>query len=249
MIFFFISIFAGVLTLLAPCILPLLPIVIGASEPGSKRHVSLKATTIILSLSFSVIVFTLLLRASTLLIEIPPVFWQWFSGVIIMLLGIIVIFPNLWGKLPFVNAISTASNKAVGAGHQKKSIWGNILVGVALGPVFTTCSPTYFFVLGSVLPANIALGMLYLIGFTFGMTIMLFAVAYFGQRFVNLLMSTVVNSQYLKLVFGLLFIIVGVSIITGFDKTVETYLLNKGFGLTVDLEQQLIEEFGSNEEL
>jgi len=242
--FFFISVLAGVLTLLAPCILPLLPIVIGASEPGEKRRISHRAMTIIFSLAVSIIVFTLLLRASTLLIDIPPVFWQWFSGVIIIALGVVIIFPGLWAGLPFVKSISKVSHKAVGSGYQKKSFTGDMLVGVALGPVFTTCSPTYFFVLGSVLPASFSLGLLYLIGFTLGVTISLLALAYFGQRLVNLLMDKVIKGRYLKISFGVLFIVVGVSIITGLDKRLETYILDQGYGATINFEERLIDRFG-----
>jgi len=241
--FFFISILAGVLTLLAPCILPLLPIVIGAAEPGEKRRISRRAVTIIFSLALSIVVFTLLLRASTLLIDIPPAFWQWFSGVIIIALGVVFIFPSLWVNLPFIKSINIASNKAVGVGYQKKSLTGDILVGVALGPVFTTCSPTYFFVLGSVLPASFSLGLLYLIGFTIGVTFSLLVLAYFGQRLVNLLMDKVIKGRYLKIIFGLLFVLVGVAIITGWDKQLETYILDQGYGATINFEEGLIERF------
>ena len=70
MIFFVISILAGVFTVLAPCILPFLPVVIGASEEGA-RGVSRRAVTVIGSLSVSVIVFTLLLKVSTFFIHVP----------------------------------------------------------------------------------------------------------------------------------------------------------------------------------
>lgn len=243
--FFFISILAGILTLLAPCILPLLPIVIGASEPGEKRKISKRALTIIFSLAASIIFFTLILRVSTLLIDIPSSFWQWFSGSIIIILGIVIIFPNLWANLSIIKSINKTSNKMVGVGYQKKNFAGDALVGVALGPVFTTCSPTYFFVLGSVLPASFSLGLLYLFGFTIGVTISLLALAYFGQRLVNILMDKVIKGRYLKIIFGVLFVLVGISIITGFDKKLETFILDQGYGATINFEENLIESFGN----
>src|SRR3989344_5677737 len=101
MIFFIISILAGVFTVLAPCILPLLPVVIGASEAGS-RGVSRRALTVIGSLSVSVVVFTLLLKATTILISIPQSFWATFSGLVIVLVGVAIVFPSFWTRIPYV---------------------------------------------------------------------------------------------------------------------------------------------------
>ena len=65
----FISFIAGVLTVLAPCILPLLPVVVGSSV-GARS----KATPFIVigSLALSILLFTYLLKASTAFISIPP---------------------------------------------------------------------------------------------------------------------------------------------------------------------------------
>lgn len=98
MILFLISFIAGVLTVLAPCILPLLPVVIGGSlsNGGASTFNKKKAFTIIMSLGLSVIVFTLLLKASTLFIDIPEYVWKWISGSIVILLGLVTLFPSLW---------------------------------------------------------------------------------------------------------------------------------------------------------
>src|SRR3989344_9027136 len=152
MIFFVVSVLAGIFTVLAPCILPLLPVVIGASEEGS-RHISKRALVVIGSLSVSVIIFTLLLKATTIFISIPQSFWSGFSGIVIILVGLAIVFPNFWVKIPFIQKISLLGNKAVGTGYQKKSYKGDMLIGLALGPVFTTCSPTYLFIIATALPA------------------------------------------------------------------------------------------------
>ena len=62
---------AGMLTILAPCVLPLLPVIIGGTVTGNRHR--LTPIVITMSLAVSVIIFTLLIRASTLLIDIPPV--------------------------------------------------------------------------------------------------------------------------------------------------------------------------------
>jgi peptide methionine sulfoxide reductase msrA/msrB len=247
MIFFGIAVLAGVFTVLAPCILPLLPVVIGASETGV-RTISKRALIVIGSLSGSVIVFTLLLKASTLLIDIPQMFWNVFSGGVVVLVGLALVFPNFWARVPYVNKLSLLSNKAVGAGYQKKNYVGDMLIGVALGPVFTTCSPTYLFIIATVLPAAFITGLVYLLGFTFGLALALLLIAYFGQNIVNALGERMNTAGTLKKVFGVLIILVGIAILTGLDKKLETLILDSGYGATIELESNLIEQFAPTNE-
>lgn len=242
MVFFLISFLAGVFTVLAPCILPLLPIVIGSSEAGEKK-LSRRALTVIGTLSFSVIIFTLLLKASTLFIAIPTSFWALFSGVVIVLVGLAIVFPSLWTRVPLVASLSRVSNKAVGMGYQKKNTWGDALIGFALGPVFTTCSPTYFFIIGSILPASFAVGFIYLLGFTLGLVVALLLIAYFGQRLVNVLVVRMGQADLVKRAFGALIIVVGLAIMTGYDKKLQAWILDSGYGATINLEEGLIERF------
>ncbi len=247
MVFFLIAILAGVFTVVAPCILPLLPIVIGASEENDKRKVSKRAMVVIGSLSVSVILFTLLLKATTVFISIPQVFWTSFSGTVIILVGLAIVFPLLWTKVPFVQKLSILSNKAVGSGYQKKSYKGDMLIGLALGPVFTTCSPTYLFIIATTLPASFITGLVYLLGFTLGLALALLLVAYFGQKLVNKVSAHMQTTGRIKQVFGALIIIVGILILTGYDKKIETSILDGGYGATIKIEDKLIEQFAPKE--
>jgi peptide methionine sulfoxide reductase msrA/msrB len=242
MIFFLIAILAGIFTVVAPCILPLLPIVIGASEEGEKR-ISRRAITVIGSLSVSVILFTLLLKATTLFISFPQIFWSSFSGVVIILVGLAIVFPSFWARIPYVNKLNLMSNKAVGTGYQKKSYKGDMLIGFALGPVFTTCSPTYLFIIATVLPATFIIGFIYLLGFTLGLAISLLLIAYFGQQIVNKVTAHMQTTGTIKKVFGVLIILVGIAVLTGYDKKIETLILDSGYGATIQLEDSLIERF------
>ena len=243
MIFFLISILAGILTVVAPCILPLLPIVIGASEEDGGRHVSKRAIIVITSLAISVIVFTLLLKATTLFISIPQTFWTIISGSIIIFVGIAIAFPLLWTKIPFIQKINIAGNKVIGSGFQKKSYKGDIIIGFALGPVFTTCSPTYLFIIATALPASLGLGLFYLLGFTLGLVLSLLLVAYFGQKLVNKITAHMQTAGNIKKVFGILIVVVGILIVSGYDKKLESFILDSGYGASIKFEDDLIEKF------
>jgi cytochrome c-type biogenesis protein len=141
MTLFLIALLAGLLTVLSPCVLPLLPVIVGGSLAGGSSI--RRALTVTISLGISVFLFTILLKVSTAFITVPAWFWSTFSGVLIIVVGLVMLFPKVWDALPFAAKMNARSNKAMSAGFMKQSFWGDVLVGAALGPVFSTCSPTY----------------------------------------------------------------------------------------------------------
>ena len=179
MLLFFVSFIAGVLTAIAPCVLPLLPVIVGGSIAGGSRW---RAYTITVSLGVSVIIFTLLLKVSTAFINVPQGTWQLISAAILIAFGLVMIFPQLWDRLGFVNALNRSSNKLLATGYQQNSFWGDALMGAALGPVFASCSPTYFVILATVLPASFAMGLLDLVAYAVGLSGFLLLIALAGQR-------------------------------------------------------------------
>jgi cytochrome c biogenesis protein CcdA len=239
MAFLIVSFVAGVLTVLAPCILPLLPVVIGSSASGRSR---LTPYVVVGSLAVSVILFTFLLKASTAFIMVPPEFWMYLSGGVLLLFGATLVFPALWENIPGLSKLSVSSNKLMGAGIKKQSLLGDVLVGAALGPVFSTCSPTYFVILASVLPASFILGTAYLLSYTLGLSLVLLMLALLGERLAERLSGFADPKGWFKRVIGLLFIILGLMIATGFEKKLETGLLDAGFFDVTKIEQLLLEK-------
>ena len=237
-----ISFLAGVLTVLAPCILPLLPVVIGASEPGM-RGLSRRSIIVIGTLGLSIVAFTLLLKVSTLLITIPTSFWTGFSGGVLVLLGLTLAFPTLWGRIPLVAKLSRASNRAVGQGYQKNSVSGDVMMGLALGPVFSTCSPTYLYIIATVLPATLGVGLLYLGAFVLGLILVLLLIAYFGQQLINKILGHFATASMIKRALGILLILVGLAVVSGVDKMIESKILDSGYGATIQFEEGLLEQF------
>ncbi|MDA9128939.1 DUF3179 domain-containing protein [Candidatus Gracilibacteria bacterium] len=235
-----IAFFSGVLTVLAPCVLPLLPIVMGASaEDGNNKKIPL---VIISSLSLSIIIFSLILKASTVLIGVPPSFWKAFSGGMIIALGIITIFPNLWKNISTKLGFSGKSNELLHKSNEKKGMSKYIFMGFALGPVFSSCSPTYALILAIILPAGFTFGLLALVSYTFGLAVILFAIAIFGQKLIkNLKWASDPNGLFKKIL-GVIFILVGLAILTGYDKKIEAAILDAGFLNTTIFEQSIINE-------
>lgn len=236
--FLALSFFSGVLTVLAPCILPLLPVIIGTSAGARSK---LTPYIVIGSLSVSIVAFTYLLKASTLLIEIPQSFWAYVSGLILFVIGMTFVFPALWERLPGLRKLSQGGNAVIGSGYTKKSGWGDATIGAALGPVFSSCSPTYFLILAAVLPTSFVLGTVYLLVYVAGLASVLLLIALLGQRFVSNIAWAADPKGWFKWTVGVLFLIIGIAIMTGLDKRLEVLILDTGFN-TVQFENRLLEE-------
>jgi cytochrome c biogenesis protein CcdA len=216
---------AGVLTTLAPCILPLLPVIVGGSLGKPSAETRRRAYLIAASLGASVIIFTLLLRATTALIDIPALTWQLISGAILIALGTVSIFPRLWDAASTKLSLQRRSDKRLVAARERGGALGAILTGAALGPVFSSCSPLYIYVLVTVLPASFGEGMLLLVAYTIGLCGTLLVIALLGQKAVGKARWIANPEGNFKRVLGIIFVLVGIAIILGLDKDLQFWIL------------------------
>ena len=249
MILLILSFVAGILTILAPCTLPLLPIIVGSAIAGEEKANFKKALTIAIALGVSIILFTLLLKVSTLFINIPQEVWAIISGTIILIYGLISVFPNLWENLPFVSKMNVGSNRMLAKGYKRKNLWGDIIIGAALGPVFSTCSPTYFVILATVLPQSLALGLIDLFAYAVGLSGSLLVIAFVGQKVVNKIGGLSDTHGWFKRGLGVIFILLGLAIMCGFDKTVEAKLLSSGSVFDITQVEQYLLQFNENHKM
>ena len=225
-----VSFLAGILTTFAPCILPLLPVIIGGGISSSriKKQNFRRGLIIVGSLGVSVIIFTLLLKATTALLGVPQEVWRILAGGIVLLLGINYLFPRVWQTIILKLGMSQRSNATLYKASATSSTSGAILTGAALGPVFTSCSPTYALIVAAVLPASFFEGILYLTAYVIGMAIVLLLVIYLGQKIISKLGWALNEHGIFHKVIGIIFVIVGIGVILGFDKSAQTFLLERG---------------------
>jgi len=234
-----ISFIAGVLTVLAPCILPLLPVIVGGSVTDTRSK--LKPYIVTASLALSIVIFTLLLKVTTVFIDIPNMFWTMLSGVIILLFALSLLFPASWAKLSHKFSVGRKANVMLGKASQKKSIKGDILLGAALGPVFSSCSPTYFVIIGTVIPQSLSVGLINLFAYVLGLSMILLGIALLGKRFLSKIVSLSDPNGWFKKTLGVVFLLVAILILSGGDKTIEIWLLDRGLVPSVTIEQKLLD--------
>lgn len=231
------SFLAGMLTVLAPCVLAILPVILG----GTLGHKSPWRPLLITgSLGVSVLLFTLLLKATTALLGVPKEFWQIVSGAIVFLFGLTMVFPNAWSTLSFKLGLYKSEKLLEKSGKQEG--WkGAVLLGASLGPVFTTCSPTYAVILAVVLPESFLIGFINLLAYTFGLVLLLLLIGYGGQAVTKKLRFAVNPNGWFKKGLGVLLVLTGLMIITGFDKTIEAWVLQQGYLGPIGIEERLLD--------
>ena len=193
------------------------------------------------SLALSIVLFTILLKASTLLIDVPPEFWKYLSGVILLILGLVYMFPHIWTVMSSKLFGSRANTSLDRAQDIESSTMRAVVTGAVLGPVFSTCSPTYSLLLATVFPVSFVSGIVYTLIYALGLSLVLLAIAIFGSSLVRRLRIFADESGIFRKVLGLILVVVGLLIVTGIDKKIETYLVTQ-FDVT-SIEEGILDRF------
>jgi len=215
---------AGILTVLAPCVLPFLPVIIGGSISGDTKDKK-RPLLIAGALAVSLIVFTVLLKATTLLIHVPPQAITYFSGGLIVALGLAILFPQSYARIIGELGIEHTANDMLGAGTKNQNQWiGPIITGAALGPVFSSCSPVYAYILATILPAHFATAMVYIVAYVVGLSLILLALGFYGQRLTAGLKFASNPNGYFQRGLAVIFILVGILIITGSSTKIQVWV-------------------------
>ena len=230
---------AGILTVLAPCVFTLLPVILGGTLSKSNWK---RPAVIIGSLLASIFLFTLILKASTFLIDIPPMVWTLLSGGIILFYGLSLLFPEYWEKLKSLLPGKLSSGTLLSGAKSKEGIGRDIALGAALGPVFSSCSPTYTLIIATVLPASAIEGLTALTAYLIGLGAILMAISILGQSLIQKLKWAVDPNSKFKKAIGVILIIVGITIIFGLDKKIETFILDQGYFNSTNIEYDLLEQ-------
>jgi cytochrome c biogenesis protein CcdA len=210
------ALFAGILTVLSPCVLPILPIVVGRSL---STH-TLGPIALVSGLVASFAVAGSLLGITTGWLTGLMSFLRSFSIFLLLLLGILTLFPDWSYRLFSYLRIDRLIKEPKQVG-----LIGEFWLGTQLGFLWTPCAGP---VLGSILVLSVdrqfagALGLL--VAYGIGAALPMLAIAYGGrqvsQRFVKLRAS----SKLLTRIGGGVIIATAIAILLGWDVQVQLWL-------------------------
>lgn len=218
------SLGAGSLTTLSPCVFPLLPLVLGGALQGSRFAPVAMGVGMIAS--FAAIGMALGAVGPALGIDGDSV--RTAGAVMLIAFALVMLVPALGERftrwmLPIASTANAASAKLDGG-----SIVGAFLLGGVLGLVWSPCSGP---LLGSALTlvaseGGVARGGLVLGIFGLGAALPLVAVAYASRRgFLSVRDWVMAQIERVRHIFALLLGFMGVAILTGGDKWLEARVL------------------------
>lgn len=228
---------AGLVTIAGPCILPLLPIVLGTSTV--RQHPS-RPLFIILGFILSFSFFALSLSFLENLLNIQPETFRRIAALIIGLFGISMLLPKLQTALfsRLQNSLSAILPKQ---DPLNASLGSGFLLGASLGLVWTPCAGP---VLGSILTLiatkqNIAQAAALLFAYALGAGLPMLAIAYGGQAITQRVKTLSSHTEIIQRVFGCVIIILAIALFTGADRTAQTWLIEHAPWAFVNLNVQL----------
>lgn len=229
---------AGMLTILAPCVVSMITILLARTANGNRQH---SAVFVIIGLCVSIIIFSVLLKSTTLLLGVPSSVWSIVSGVIIALFGLVTLFPHFWECVVLKSRLLFAAQGSMGRASTKKGVVGDLLLGASLGPVFSACSPTYALIVATILPVEPLVGLGYLLAFVLGLALMLALLAVFGRALITKLGWGIDPRGVFRKVLGIILLIIGLAIATGLDKDLLSLLVENGlYDFQINLESGLM---------
>ena len=218
------SLFAGSLTTLSPCVFPLLPLVLGGALQGSR--VAPLAMGLGMTASFAGIGMLLGALGPALGIDGDTV--RTGGAALLIAFAVVMLVPALGQRftqwmLPIASTANAASAKLDGG-----SLSGALLLGAVLGLVWSPCSGP---LLGSALTlvaseGGVARGGVVLGIFGLGAAVPLVAVAYASRSgFLRARDWVLARIERVRHGFALLLGAMGIAILTGGDKWLESQVL------------------------
>ncbi len=214
-----IAFIAGILTAFTPCALPVLPIILASSI--EKR---IRVAGVIIGLVTFFTFATLLLSSFVAITGIAADDIRQGSILILLLIGFLLIFPNIWERLQ--NNLQKIWHPPV-LGKERGDFIGGFLTGASLGVVWTPCVGPVVAVVTALTAASPFSFTSWLITISYGLGIGLsfFVIAILAGKSATRLTFLKKNNKSLRQVFGLIVIITAVFIYFGADKTLRSFTL------------------------
>ncbi|TLX47386.1 cytochrome C biogenesis protein [Pseudoalteromonas phenolica] len=217
------ALMAGVLSILSPCVWPLVPIVMASSSNSGKKGQFALALGLSVAFALAGGVLTFILFS----LGLSPEVLRWFGAAMLVLMGVSLLIPKVANWLSLVLTKLTPEQRTQQG--ERDGVFNQFMIGMMLGLVWLPC-------VGPTLGAAIALASLGQDLLMASSVLFLFGLGTASALIITSIISTSVlqkfrpnvfsNVEKLKKLLGILLLILAIMVITGFDKTLETIALN-----------------------
>jgi len=223
------SFLAGFVTILAPCIWPLLPIVFSASSSGGKR----KSLGITLGVMTSFTIFTLFISYIVKIFPISPNSLRLVATIIIGLLGVSLLIPPLGARFEILinNLLGPLQSRFKKEGT---GLGAGLITGFSLGLVWAPCAGPILATiatLSATQSVNIKVIAITL-AYVSGLGVPLYIFSSFSAGLFKKMRSVNKYTGRIQQAFGLIMMITAILIYTNYDKAIQVKVLNlfPGYG-------------------
>lgn len=235
---------AGIITVLSPCILPILPIVltssIGGVNTGKSRPIGV-VSGFILSFTF----FTLFLSTIVRLSGIPAETLRFASVIVVAGFGISLLIPQFQ---VFVERLFSKLASFMPKNQGRTGFSGGLLIGFSVGLLWTPCvGPILASVISLAITGTVTLDAFFItLAYSLGTAIPMFLIIHGGQSALRRVPWLLANLGHIQKVFGILMILTAIGIFFNIDRKFQTFILQAfpqyGTGLTKFEDNSLIQK-------
>lgn len=225
---------AGIITVLSPCILPILPIILTSSIGGQKIGLG-RPLGVVLGFVLSFTFFTLFLSTIVRLSGISADTLRIFSVFIIAVFGLSLLIPNF--QL-LVERLFSKLAKFMPQSQNKTGFSGGLLIGFSVGLLWTPCvGPILASVISLAITGTVTFdAFLITLAYSLGTAIPMFLIILGGQNALRRVPWLTANLGNIQKIFGVLMILTAMAIYFNVDRKFQTFVLDTfpqyGVGLT-----------------
>jgi len=216
------ALLAGIVTVAAPCTLPVLPILLGASLAGrGKARPLFIASGFIAAFAAVTLVFSAFARV----LGLEPDQLRTAAIVLLAIFGVLMLWPQLYTRLTAA-ASGLFNRQAAGPARSYEGAFGGFLLGATLGLVWTPCAGP---VLGSILTllatqAQTQWAATLLVLYAVGAAIPMLAIAYGGQYAATRVRAVAAYAPRLQQGFGVVVVATAAAMYFQYDTLIAAWL-------------------------
>jgi cytochrome c-type biogenesis protein len=215
---------AGTLTLINPCVLPLLPIIVATAFQSSRKGPLLLALGLVVSFTIVGVGVT----AFGHLVGIDDAVINRTAAVLMVLFGVVLLVPRAQGVLatmtsPLASGANSRLDKLQGGAS------GQFFVGMLLGAVWSPCiGPTLGGAIGLAASGDgLVQATFTMVAFGFGVSTILLLLAYGSRELLSSRRERLMALMpWAKPIMGITLLVVGLAIFFHLDRKLETLLLD-----------------------
>ena len=219
------ALLAGILSVLSPCVLPLLPIVLGTA--ASEHRFGPAALAAGLALSF--VAIGLFVATIGFSIGLDAGLFRYLAAFMLLTIGLVLVMPPLQARFAVAAGTLGGWTEQHFAGFSSTGLGGQFGVGLLLGAVWSPCvGPTLgaasvLAAQGRDLPTVAATMLTFGIGAALPLLLLGMLSRDAMLRWRHRLQST---GNGAKVALGILLLVMGTAVLTGLDKRIETALVD-----------------------